>query len=204
MKQSRNKKLPIVIVILSFPIISITFFLLLLLIGTYFFDINISLIIVMVLFFSVIVSGLFFLFLRRLSLKVNLYIFSFCAVFFFLVVLVSFYVYTNFKKFKQEEVVYETFSPMVEAIYKYQEDYGRSPSSLTDLIPKYINKIPSSDLIKTFVYMPMKNNKCWELKLYDKRHPRLIYMIRSDNEYSPSEQEHILKQFHSIWTLLEL
>ena len=108
----------------------------------------------------------------------------------------------RFYVFSVEDRIHNTFFPVADALYRYEEETGHPASSLNAVIPKYISAIPSSSLADPPTYRVLPSGKVWELVIHSNAlsRPRL-YICRSTQEFTPEEIHRMILQYHATWTV---
>lgn len=103
-----------------------------------------------------------------------------------------------------EEDVHGAFFPVTRALYDFEQDHGAPAVNLTQLIPKYIPQIPTSRCVYLVEYSVIDGGKAWQLNLHSRAlSDERIYCCRSTQTFTPAEAKRIIRQYHSVWTVLK-
>jgi hypothetical protein len=100
--------------------------------------------------------------------------------------------------------IHGTFFPVVHALFEYEDATGAPAKSLQDLIPKYLDAIPTCSIADSVSYRLLDNGKDWELAIRSTalRKPR-VYVHRSNKSFTPEEEKKIVLHYHGVWYVLE-
>ena len=102
-----------------------------------------------------------------------------------------------------EGQIAHTYSPVVQAIYRYAKDHGHPPQVLSDLVPDSLGAIPACSAVDAVSYRVHGGGSAWRLQLRSGAygHQR-IYCWQSDHKYTQEEQSRFLGQYHGGWTVM--
>lgn len=106
-------------------------------------------------------------------------------------------------RFSVEDRIHGAFYPVVNALYRFQDDTGAPAAGLAQLVPKYLTAIPRSEFVSEISYRRSSDEKAWALSLYSTAlDPPRLYCCRSDRKFSAAEELRVIQRYHATWVVL--
>ena len=111
--------------------------------------------------------------------------------------------YRRIHVFAVEDQIHGTFFPVAKALYDYEDAHSSPATNLTQLVPGYISRLPSSRFADLVEYSVIDDGKAWQLSIHSRAlsQPRL-YCCRSTQKFTADEEQRVLRRYHSFWTVL--
>ncbi len=110
--------------------------------------------------------------------------------------------YQRIHAFAVEDSIHHTFFPLASALYAYEEQHAGPAPSLDSMIPSYLTQLPSSPLVDHISYTVLPDGHAWELALHSRAFFRpALYICRSTQQFTPSEMQRVILQYHATWTI---
>ncbi|MGJ8697916.1 MAG: hypothetical protein ACSHYF_16480 [Verrucomicrobiaceae bacterium] len=121
-----------------------------------------------------------------------------------LLITVSWIFFKAFIKFSIEDNIHKTYAPVVAALDDYTDLNKKAPESLSDLVPAFLPKIPTSENVSHVGFLKSENGAGWRLLLLsNKTGQTRVYFAHHKTPPSPAEKEAIALTYHNLWIVLE-
>ncbi len=103
-----------------------------------------------------------------------------------------------------EGSIHAKFYPLIPALDRYCDVNRRAPEKLDDLVPEYLDEIPSLDRVSDVRYTNDQGKPHWRLTLESlATGDRRLYIAERGIPLSEVEKEDLVLQYHSRWNVLE-
>lgn len=101
--------------------------------------------------------------------------------------------------FFAEDAITHSGHTIVSAITEYEKENGSAPGLLSDLIPEYLDAIPSIPEVDRIEYDSNQDQDVWVLRLYSStfREPR-EFLYRSDFTLTEEEEARSMGSVHGF------
>ena len=111
--------------------------------------------------------------------------------------------YRRIHAFAVEDQIHGTFYPVANALFGFEHDHNSPATNLTQLVPGYIDQLPSSRFADSLDYSVIDGGKAWQLSIHSRAlaEPR-IYFCRSTQKFTADEEQRVLLRYHAVWTVL--
>jgi hypothetical protein len=118
---------------------------------------------------------------------------------------VGYKIYDRICWFSLEDNITRAYSPIVNAIYKYQEDNGKRPNSLADIDPEYFKTtLPVKDVVISSKYTKTNKAKEWRISILVKaRGITREFLYPSDGKLTEQEKKRSCARCHG-WEILKV
>lgn len=140
------------------------------------------------------------------SLRVDEFIDKFITVRLLLFILFvgwGYCLWPGLKWFRVEEKVHKAYSPVVWALYDYEEDNGVRAPSLQALIPRYIESLPSLPFVISEEYS-LRDRGDWQFDVRVRLCGEVrVFRSRGSNSYSEQDDCEYLGNLHGVWFVLK-
>ena len=111
--------------------------------------------------------------------------------------------FSAFYRFATEDKISGTYLPVVMALYDFQSDAGVPATNLSQLVPRYLAKIPSAPVADSVTYRVLSNGTNREIRVHScTLKPARVYVHRSGGVFTPEEERRKLTAFHG-WVALK-
>lgn len=100
-------------------------------------------------------------------------------------------------RFASEERICGAFHPVIRALEDFREKIGVPPTNLTQLVPEYLQKIPTAPVADSIEYRVLADGTNWQLSVRSRvRGAPELYVQRLYRDYSAEEQRQSVTGFH--------
>ena len=118
--------------------------------------------------------------------------------------IVGYSVIQSLRYYDIEGSIHAEFYPLIPALDRYCEKNRKAPETLNDLVPEYLNEIPSLRRVSDIRYRSEPNEPRWRLTLVSQATGDLRYYIAETGiPLSELEKKEVVLQYHSRWSVLE-
>ncbi len=106
--------------------------------------------------------------------------------------------FSALRTFGIEDRIHGAFFPASIAIERFAGTNGVPPKTLDDLVPSFLDRIPTSPLVDKIEYRVVDGTN-WIMNAHSTAlKPARVYSWRSDWSFTEKERGKLLKQFHNV------
>jgi len=103
----------------------------------------------------------------------------------------------TWQRFANEERICGAFGPVITGLENFQTQTGSLPTNLVQLVPQFVQQIPTSPIAESIDYRILPDGTSWQLSVRSRvRGPRELFMRRSSNEFTEEERRQSVAGFH--------
>lgn len=118
--------------------------------------------------------------------------------------IIGYSILKSLRYYEIERSIHAEFYPLILALDRYCDDNRKSPDKLEDLLPKYLDKIPSLGRVSAVHYTNGSGRPHWRLTLESlATGQRRLHIAESGMPLSEVEKKDLVQQYHSRWNVLE-
>src|SRR2546425_5094959 len=105
--------------------------------------------------------------------------------------------YRAWQRFASEDRISGAFHPVIAAIDQFNEATGSPPTNLTQLVPRYIPRLPAVPVADSIDYRVLPDGTNWQLSVRSRviGVPRL-FVHRSSSQFTAEEELQVVAAFH--------
>jgi hypothetical protein len=108
---------------------------------------------------------------------------------------------TAWHRFQVEDNITFSYRPIVHALEDYERDHGAIATNITQLVPRYLQALPSSRYAESIEYRALANGPLWEIRVFSRStKPPRLYVYRAKGEFSAEEREKMHDMVHG-WAI---
>lgn len=120
------------------------------------------------------------------------------------IVIVGNSVFQAWRYYDIEGSIHAQFYPLISALDRYCAKNRNAPAKLDDLIPEYIDEVPSFGRVAEIRYHSEPDEPRWRLTLVSRATGELRYYIAETGiPLSEHEKQDLVLEYHSRWSVLE-
>jgi hypothetical protein len=123
---------------------------------------------------------------------------------FAIVGIVGYFVIQPLRYYHIEGSIHAEFYPLIPALDGYCDVNRKAPEKLEDLVPEYLNELPSLGKVSEIRYRYEPKEPRWRLTLVSEATGDLRYYIAETGiPLSELEKKDLVLRYHSRWSVLE-
>jgi hypothetical protein len=105
--------------------------------------------------------------------------------------------YRAWHRFASEERICGAFHPVIAAIEQFQETTGSPPTNLTQLVPRFVPRLPVAPVADSIDYRLLPDGTNWQLSVRSRvtGDPR-VFVQRSSRQFTADEERQAVAVFH--------
>jgi len=105
--------------------------------------------------------------------------------------------FQSYERFRSEERICGGFYPVISAVEEFRQQTGSPPTNLSQLVPRYVPKLPGAPVADSIEYRVLPDGTNWQLTVRSSVRGRPeLFVQRSSRDFTAEEQQRSIGSFH--------
>jgi hypothetical protein len=105
--------------------------------------------------------------------------------------------FSAYRRYMREERFCGAFHPVIDALREFQEQNGVPPTTLAQLLPGHLTRLPSAPIADTIEYRLLPDGTDWEISVWSGvRGTPELFVQRSSRVFTAEERQRSVTNFH--------
>ena len=109
---------------------------------------------------------------------------------------IAFEFYSAWHKFSTEDQISDTYQPVFLALHDFQHELGSPATNLSQLMPRYLPRLPSSPLADSIDYRILADGTNWQLSVHSRAFSQARTYVHRSSDFTVEERKRIVTALH--------